>query len=285
MGQLRITHEGCGGAPGSRPAANCGIDEGSTARLRAGPARAGHRNLRLPPIASHSGAAAPVSSTENQKAQIAASLAGAEGFEAPYRHWLLKGLFDEDAAAALHALPFPAPDLGGVSGARELHNDTRRYFDQNNIRSFDVCRHIAEAFQDPETVGRFQAATGADLTGCCLRIEFAQDVGGFWLKPHTDLGVKKLTLLCYLADGDRQGELGTDIYADPDTWAKRTPFETGSALLFVPSDRTWHGFAPRDFSGVRRSVIVNYVSREWRAREQLAYPDEPVRAASIRRTA
>jgi hypothetical protein len=59
----------------------------------------------------------------------------------------------------------------------------------------------------------------------------------------------------------------------------------GAALLFVPSDHTWHGFEPRPFEGVRKSVIINYVTAEWRAREQLAYPDAPVRRARIARTA
>jgi len=216
---------------------------------------------------------------------IAASLAASARFETPYRHWFLSDIFDAADAAALAALPFPAPQLGGVSGARELHNDTRRYFDQDNIAQFDVCRRVAEAFQDGVTVGRFEATTGANLTGCSLRIEYAQDLSEFWLQPHTDLGVKKLTLLCYLADVTGQEDLGTDIYVDADTWAKRTPFVRGGALLFVPSDRTWHGFAPRKFDGVRKSVIVNYVSPDWRAREQLAYAQTPVRAASRTATA
>jgi len=28
---------------------------------------------------------------------------------------------------------------------------------------------------------------------------------------------------------------------------------------------------------VRRSVILNYVTHDWRARDQLSYPDQPVR--------
>jgi hypothetical protein len=227
----------------------------------------------------------PASGAAALKAGIARSLSAAEGSDEPYRHWMLSDLFDPATTAALATLPFPAPELGGVSGARELHNDTRRYFDQANIEAFPACRDVAEAFQDPETVALFEAATGADLEGCCLRIEYAQDLGGFWLKPHTDLGVKKLTLLCYLADAEGQDDLGTDIYRDADTWVKRSPFVRGMALLFVPSDRTWHGFEPRAFEGVRKSVIINYVTSEWRAREQLAYPDAPVRAASTRRTA
>jgi hypothetical protein len=44
----------------------------------------------------------------------------------------------------------------------------------------------------------------------------------------------------------------------------------------VPSDVTYHGFEPRRIEGVRQSVIVNYVTSEWRAREQLAFPNQPV---------
>ena len=47
----------------------------------------------------------------------------------------------------------------------------------------------------------------------------------------------------------------------------------------MPSNNTWHGFEPRTITGVRRSVIVNYVTDEWRAREQLAFDGRPVRAA------
>jgi len=217
------------------------------------------------------------SDVEAAKASLAASLRDAARAEQPYRHWNLSNIFGAETVADLAGLPFPAPELGGVSGARELHNNTRRYFDQANIAAFPVCRTIAETFQDPETVGMIERATGADLEGCYLRIEYAQDVDGFWLAPHTDLGVKKLTMLYYLGDED-QADLGTDIYADGETWAKRSTFSADCALVFVPSNNTWHGFTPRPISGVRKSVIINYVTDEWRAREQLAYPAQPVSA-------
>ncbi|MBX9587977.1 MAG: hypothetical protein K2X43_01650 [Hyphomonadaceae bacterium] len=44
----------------------------------------------------------------------------------------------------------------------------------------------------------------------------------------------------------------------------------------MPSDITFHGFEPRKIEGVRKSVIINYVTNEWRAREQLAFPHEPI---------
>ena len=47
-------------------------------------------------------------------------------------------------------------------------------------------------------------------------------------------------------------------------------------MVFVPSNITYHGIEPRKIDGVRKSVIVNYVTNEWRAREQLAFPERPV---------
>src|SRR5439155_25833684 len=108
-----------------------------------------------------------------------------------------------------------------------------------------------------------------------LRLEYAQDVDGFWLEPHTDLGVKKFTCLIYLTEN--HDDLGTDIYRAPGEHVGRSPFAPGGAMVFVPSDRTWHGFERRPIRGVRKSVILNYVTHEWRAREQLSFPETPVR--------
>jgi hypothetical protein len=56
-----------------------------------------------------------------------------------------------------------------------------------------------------------------------------------------------------------------------------SPFKRGAAMIFVPGDATWHDFEKRPIEGVRRSLILNYVTHEWRAREQLSYPDRAVR--------
>jgi hypothetical protein len=209
------------------------------------------------------------------RARFAESLLTAAARNDPYRHWLLRDVLPGPMAASMDALPFPAPMLNGVSGSREIHNNTRRYVDAAAIAAHPVCRSLADAFQHPETVALIEEVTGAELDGCCLRIEYAQDTDGFWLQPHTDLGVKKFTLLYYLAP-DGQPNLGTDVYQDAQTWSHRAPFELGGALAFVPSDRTWHGFEARPIPVVRKSLILNYVTEEWMAREQLAYPDRPV---------
>ncbi len=216
--------------------------------------------------------------TRAVQASLSAAFTTALRDDAPYRHWSLRQVFPPVTAAQLRTLPFAPPDLGGVSGKREVHNDQRHYFDAiNNVR-FEACGAIADAFQSGETAAMIQAATGAELSGTYVRLEYAQDTDGFWLEPHTDLGVKRFTMLIYLADDEGQADLGTDIYAAPGAWAKRSAFIDNSALVFVPGDNTWHGLARRPIAGIRRSVIMNYVTDEWRARDQLAYPTIPVRA-------
>lgn len=209
------------------------------------------------------------------RASFAQSLRSAPAADMPYRHWILRDVLPDDIASAMDSLPFVAPPLDGVSGSREIHNNTRRYVDAAAIAEFPACRSLAEAFQHPDTVALVEEITGADLDGCCLRIEYAQDTEGFWLKPHTDLGVKKFTLLYYLSPQGHP-DLGTDVYVNAETHSHRAPFDLGAALAFVPSDNTWHGFELRPIPVVRKSLIINYVTEAWMAREQLAYPDTPV---------
>ena len=56
-------------------------------------------------------------------------------------------------------------------------------------------------------------------------------------------------MLIYLSDGAEQDDLGTDIYRDHETWAKRTAFDDNTALMFVPTDHTWHGLERRSIAG------------------------------------
>src|SRR5262245_38786632 len=206
------------------------------------------------------------------------SIATSERHEQPYRHWFLKRCLPEDALDEILALPFPAPDLGGVSGKRELHNATRRYFDVENRGRHAVCEGFCQAFQDPRVTGTIEEFFGTRLGGTYLRVECAQDTGGFWLEPHTDLGVKTFTMLLYTSKDASHANLGTDIYDQGKKHIGRSPFAPNAAMIFVPSNITYHGFEPRHIEGVRKSVIINYVTNAWLAREQLAFPDTPIGA-------
>ncbi|MEZ5774640.1 MAG: 2OG-Fe(II) oxygenase [Hyphomicrobiaceae bacterium] len=215
-------------------------------------------------------------STEQVVSAFTRAMEKAQRFETPYRHWNLEDCLPAISIDELNALPFEAPSLGGVSGKRELHNATRRYFDAENQARFPVVKAVAEAFQAPSVTEAVSRTFGTGLAGSYLRIEYAQDTDGFWLEPHTDLGVKMFTLLLYLSTDPSHADLGTDIYDADKRHVGRSPFKPNGALVFVPSGNTYHGFEPRPIQGIRKSVIINYVTNEWRAREQLAFPDRPL---------
>jgi hypothetical protein len=194
----------------------------------------------------------------------------------PYRHWLIRDCLPSDTVDDVVALPFEAPSLEGISGKRELHNNTRKYFDVDNRKHFPVCEAVAQAFQDKRITSHIEKTFGTNLKGTYLRIEFAQDIDGFWLEPHTDLGVKAFTLLLYLSKDLSHQELGTDIYDGDKRHFGRSPFASNAAMIFVPSNNTYHGFEKRPIKGVRTSLIINYVTNEWRAREQLSFLEAPI---------
>ena len=204
------------------------------------------------------------------------SIDTAKRTDAPYRHWFLSGCLTPDAADAAQHLPFEAPALSGISGKRELHNATRKYFDAENRAKFPVCAAVADAFQAPALTQKIERAFGTRLKGSFLRIEFAQDINGFWLEPHTDLGVKVFTMLLYLSPDPQHAVLGTDIYGPDKAHIARSPFTPNGAMVFVPGSDTYHGFEARQIDGVRKSVIINYVTTDWKAREQLAFPHAPI---------
>ena len=203
------------------------------------------------------------------------SIARRRSFAEPYPWHLVDEVFPAGVTKELASLPFAAPGLEGVSGRRELHNDTRSYFDAGQMAKYPVMRAVAEALQSRDVARCIADSFDAPIDDTFLRLEYAQDVDGFWLEPHTDLGVKKFTCLIYISEG--HDELGTDIYRSKEEHFGRSPFTVNTAMIFVPSDKTWHGFEPRPIKGVRKSVILNYVTHDWRAREQLSYPETPVR--------
>jgi hypothetical protein len=208
---------------------------------------------------------------------LLASFAAAKGSAQPYQHWFVENCLPPADLDAAIGLPFAAPSLDGISGRREVHNATRKYFDVQNRAQFPIAGAMADALQSETVTRSIEQTFGSKLDGTYLRIEYAQDIDGFWLEPHTDLGVKLFTFLLYLSKDAQHAELGTDIYDTEKKHVARSPFKPGGAMIFVPSGITYHGFEPRKIAGVRKSIIINYVSNEWKAREQLAFPDRPIR--------
>lgn len=196
----------------------------------------------------------------------------------PYNHWLLSDALPEETADGIADLPWGPPAVLETYGKRETNNASRTYFSAENRAKYKACDDVAQAFQSPEVVSAIQKTCNVDLTGTSLRIEYCQDTDGFWLEPHTDIGVKKYTMLVYLSKEPGSENWGTDVNDAQGNLVRRAPYAFNDGLIFIPASNTWHGFAKRPIDGVRKSIIVNYVGPEWRARQELCFPDTPIAA-------
>jgi hypothetical protein len=201
-----------------------------------------------------------------------ACLANSERRTFPFPYWLLSGALPSSVVDAIVGLPFLPPGEVRFDGRRETNNSTRVYFSPENQRRFPVCRDLADAFKHPLVTSAIERETGTDLSLGHLRIEYCQDVDGFWLEPHVDIPVKLFTMLVYLSAEPELRQAGTDIYdATPEhNLVATAPYERNKGLIFIPGKDTWHGFSQRPINGVRKSIIINYVAPTWRDTFELA---------------
>ncbi len=198
-----------------------------------------------------------------------ASLTASQRHARPWRHWLLDDLYPAELTAALEALPFAPPSGVLHEGRREINNSTRVFFDAATQDEHPCCARLVAAMLDRRVLAAIERECAIDLSGSLLRLEYCMDVGDFWLEPHTDIFVKKFTMLLYLSAGPGSDNCGTDVLAveAPHALVGEAPFGFNQGTLFIPAADTWHGFHRRRIVGVRKSIIVNYVTDDWRARQ------------------
>ena len=193
----------------------------------------------------------------------------------PGRHFLFDTCLPPDVVDQVLDMPIKPADITSTEGKRSTNNDSRVHFGIDNRGQYPVMDKIAEAYQSPEVVEAIERNTGADLADSLLRIELCQDSDGFWLEPHIDIGVKRLSMMIYLNRDD--DTLGTDLYTADHQLHPAAPAPLNSGLLFIAQDQVVHGFEKREIKGVRKALMVNYVGPEWRNTHELCYPDKPVR--------
>ncbi len=201
-----------------------------------------------------------------------ACLRNARRETAPFDYWLLENPLPEGYCEDIANLPFPPPEGATFNGKRETNNALRVYFTPENQAKFEVCRRVVEGFQDPSVKKAIEEATGTELSDGHLRIEYCQDTDGFWLEPHTDIFVKKFTMLVYLSDDPSLANAGTNILEGPPDFkfVGSAPYGRNKGVIFIPGENTWHGVGHHPVKGIRKSIIINYVTSDWRDKWELA---------------
>ncbi len=195
----------------------------------------------------------------------------------PFRHWLFEDAIPASLCRAILTLPVPVAHIEDTHGKRDSHNESRRFFSPAMQERYPAIRAIADLFQSQPVTDVLEKLCGVTFGGSYLRIEYCQDKDGFWLEPHMDIREKIITMQIYLNTAEDAHTLGTDMYDSNKRPHSRAPGTLGQGMIFIPAEpQSWHGFEKRPIKDVRRSLIINYVTDDWRARHELSFPENPI---------
>lgn len=221
----------------------------------------------------------PVPSVDEIAGRFCRAVSMSQRSDQPYRHWKLADVFPTDLCTGILTLPIAPPYLGRTDGTRNSYNAARCFITPELRAKFPTCQALSEALQRSDVARLLAETCNIAVDGSNLRMEYIQDTDGAWLEPHRDIPEKLFSMVVYLFTGPDSTEWGTDIYDAERRWIGRSSGEFNSGVIFVPGPATWHGFDPRPIVGVRRLMEINYARSDWRDREQLAFPDRPIRLA------
>ena len=188
----------------------------------------------------------------------------------PFRHWVYHRVFSEEIAHELSDLPLHPPTIQQHKGKRDTYNSSRIFLNPENCHKYPVLRSVVDVFNDSRIISQLGDSCGRDLTQGKLRIEYTLDSGDFWLEPHLDIKEKLLTFLVYLSKGGDSNQWGTALYNPDLSLYAKVPYKMNLGFMFMAGKDTWHGVPKQQIIGVRKSLIINYVSNEWQNRHELA---------------
>ncbi len=188
----------------------------------------------------------------------------------PFKHWVFSSVLLEETIDELLKLSFPLPKIEKHTGKRASQNQTRVFFNKDLCNEHSVVKNIAYVFNHPFIISKLSNICGRDLKKGKLRIEHTLDTGDFWLEPHLDIKEKLLTFLIYLSKDPTSSEWGTTLYNRDLSFHSKAPYKSNIGLMFMSGKDTWHGVPKQNIQGVRKNLIINFVTKDWRDNFELA---------------
>jgi len=188
----------------------------------------------------------------------------------PFKHWLFDGVLSEETIDELLKLPLPVPKIEKHTGKRESQNQTRIFLNKECCNKHSVAKNVANVFNHSSIISKLSNICGRDLTKGKLRIEYTLDTGDFWLEPHLDIKEKLVTFLIYLSKDPGSSEWGTTIYNRDLSFHSKAPYKSNMGLMFMAGEDTWHGVPKQNIQGIRKNLIINFVTKDWKSINELA---------------
>ena len=192
------------------------------------------------------------------------------GFNYPFDHWQLSEPFSDDLIQELSEVNISksprsydgtrAADAGGEGVDGKL----RVYLEKDNMHKLPYGLKLIEDLRDKEVIEKIQNYISKDLSNSFIRIEYIADREGFWLKPHTDIEEKLMTMMLFINNFNESESLGTDFYDVNQNMklVKTIPYKHNTGYFFASGGNTWHGLEKKEIVRERRCMQINYVSFE-----------------------
>ena len=187
----------------------------------------------------------------------------------PFNHWIYDKVLPENIANDLSELNITHSSITNHNGKRDSYNSTRVFFNKKNCLKNSLFENVADIFKNQKIILKLSHLCGKNLSNGKLRIEYTLDTGDFWLEPHLDIKEKLLTFLIYLSNEKESKEWGTTIYNPDLSFYKKIPYKLNLGFMFMAGKNTWHGVPKQKIKGIRKSLIINYVTNNWRSLDEL----------------
>ncbi len=175
-------------------------------------------------------------------------------YKEPWQHWIIDNVFPDELFKAVQQHEINDADYTNVNGFRDIIKG-RTFLGDEYCEKHPKLKPVAEFLNNHKF---FEETFNCDLSNTYCRPELIHDRYPFFHAIHTDTPEKKLTLIVNISKEDNKN-LATDIYVDKETHYTKTEWADNRGLLFIPSDKKWHGFAPIEYSGIRTIMIINFV--------------------------
>ena len=183
----------------------------------------------------------------------------------PWHHYTFENFFESKDFEILKSLDNNNADYSEITGFRDVIKD-RMFLNNDLVEKDDKFLPLAKWLDRKDY---FQECFKTDLSNTYVRAEIIHDRYPFFHDVHVDLPCKNLTIILNI-DKEDEKNLATDLYHSKDTHAKKLDWVPNGGVAFKIENNRWHGFAPTEYNGIRKIMIVNYVDLdEWRDKDQL----------------
>tara|TARA_B100001989_G_C24473037_1_gene430268 strand:- start:73 stop:657 length:585 start_codon:yes stop_codon:yes gene_type:complete len=183
----------------------------------------------------------------------------------PWKHYTFENFFEQDDFEKIKNIQINNADYSEITGFRDVIKG-RTFLNNEAVDNDNTLLSAAKCLNRKEYFGE---CFKVDLKDTYMRAEIIHDRYPFFHDVHVDLPCKNLTIILNI-DKEDDKNLATDLYHSKDKHAKKLDWVPNGGVAFKIEDHRWHGFAPTEYKGIRKIMIVNYVNiDEWRDKDQL----------------